>query len=163
MPKISELTTGGTPTGAEYVPVVQSGVTVKLAVSTLTDALTGFDEISFVIDGGGVTITTGLKGVIPISFACAITQAELLADQSGSIVINILKCTYAQYDAGSTHPVIGDKINASAPPTIATATKATDSTLTGWTTSISAGDVLGFYVSSVTSIQRVTVSLKVSR
>jgi hypothetical protein len=123
----------------------------------------GFDEIVFVIDGGGILLTTGLKGVIPIEFDCTITKAEMLIDQSGSIVVDILKCTYALYDAAATHPVIGDKINASAPPTIASATKSADTTLTGWTTAITAGDILGFFVSSASTVTRATVMLKVSR
>ncbi len=123
-------------------------------------------EIMVVIDGGGTTITTGLKGYLVVPFDGTITQATLLADQSGAIVVNVWKCTYAQFDAGSTHPVAGDKITASAPPTIsASGTKSQDSTLTGWTASgaFSAGDVFAFNVDSVTSIQRVTLSLKYTK
>ncbi len=119
--------------------------------------------VQFVIDGGGATITTGMKGYLQMDFAGTITQANLLGDRSGSIVVNIWKCTYAQFDAGATRPVVGDKITASAPPTISTATKSTDSTLTGWTVAFAAGDILAFNVDSVTSMQRVTVDLKVTR
>lgn len=116
------------------------------------------------IDGGGSTITTGMKGYLgPMPFAGTITQSTLLADQSGSIVVNIYKCTYSQFDAGSTHPVVGDKITASAPPTISSATKSQDSTLTGWTTSFSAGDIFAFNVDSVTSIQRAALMLKITK
>ena len=120
-------------------------------------------DIAFIIDGAGATITTGLKGYLEIPFACTINQSTLLADESGSIVVNIWKCTYSQFDASATHPVAADKITASAPPTISSTTKAQDATLTGWTTSISAGDILAYNVDSVTSIQRVTSSLKVTR
>jgi hypothetical protein len=114
--------------------------------------------ITAVIDGGGVTITTGIKGDLEIPFACTILQATLLADQSGSIVVNVWKDTFANYP-----PTVGDKITASAPPTITTSTKSQDSTLTGWTTAIAAGDTLRFNVDSVTTIQRVTLSLKARR
>lgn len=121
-------------------------------------------EIMVVIDGGGVAITTGLKGYLgPVPFDGTITQATLLADQSGSIVVDVWKCTYSQFDAGSTHPVSGDKITASAPPTISTATKSQDSTLTGWTTSFAAGDVFAFNVNSASTIQRATLSLKFTK
>jgi len=113
--------------------------------------------IEFVIDGGGSTITTGVKGDIEVPYACTITAARLLADQSGSIVVNVWKDTYANFA-----PTAGDKITASAPPTISSASKSQDTTLTGWTTSISAGDILRFNVDSVTTIQRVTVSLTVT-
>jgi len=114
--------------------------------------------IEFVIDGGGSAISTGIKGDIEIPFACTINRVTLLADQSGSIVVDIWKDTYANFP-----PTDADSITASAVPTISAATKSQDTTLTGWTTSISAGDILRFNVDSATSITRVTLSLKVTR
>jgi len=116
------------------------------------------DTIEIVIDGGGSAITTGVKLDIEVPFACTITQATLLADQSGSIVIDIWKDTYANYP-----PTVADTITASAKPTLSSAAKSQDSTLTGWTTSISAGDTLRFNVDSITTCQRVTLSLKIAR
>ena len=113
--------------------------------------------IEFIIDGGGTTITTGVKGYLEIPFACTINRATILADQSGSIVVDIWKDTYANYP-----PVDGDSITASAPVTISSATKNQDSSLSGWTTSISAGDILGYNVDSISTCERVTVSLKVT-
>lgn len=118
--------------------------------------------IEIVIDNQAVAISTGIKLVVEVPFACTITQAELLADQSGSIVVNIWKCTYAAFDPPTT-PTSANKITASAPPTISSAKKSTDSTLTGWTTSIAAGDVLTINVDSCTTITRVTLSLRVTR
>ncbi len=60
-----------------------------------------------------------------------------------------------------TRIFVGDKITASAPPTISSATHSTDSTLTGWTTTFNDGDVFRFNVDSATTIQRVTLSLRV--
>lgn len=120
-------------------------------------------SLSFVIDGGGSTPSLGIKAYILIPFACTITSNTLLADQSGSIVVDIFKCTFTQFDAGSTHPVAGDKITASDPPTISSATKAQDTTLTGWTTTISANDVLAFNVNSVSTITRVTLTLGLTK
>ena len=117
-----------------------------------------YAEIAFVIDGGGSAITTGVKGDLRIPFACAIESATLLADQSGSIVVNVWKDTLANYP-----PTVADKITASAPPTITSATNSTDTTLTGWTTAIAAGDTLRFNVDSAATIQRVTLALKVRR
>lgn len=114
--------------------------------------------INFIIDGGGSAITTGVKGFVEIPFDCTIERVTLTADQSGSIVVDIWKDTYANYP-----PVDADSITASAVPTITTATKSQDSTLTGWTTAISAGDFIGFNVDSATTVTRVTVALKVRR
>jgi hypothetical protein len=119
------------------------------------------DEISaieFVIDGGGVAITTGVKGFIEIPFAGTIQAVTLLADQSGSIVVDIWKDVYANYP-----PTDADTITSATPPTITTATKAQDSTLTSWTTTVTVGDIIGFNVDSCTTITRLTVSIKVKK
>jgi hypothetical protein len=118
----------------------------------------GTASITYVIDGGGTAITTGIKGDLEIPFACTINRVTLLADQVGSAVVNIWKDSYANYP-----PTVADKITASAPPTITAAIKSQDSTLTGWTTAIAAGDTLRFNVDSVATIQRLTLSLRVVR
>ncbi len=114
--------------------------------------------LTFVIDGGGSAITTGQKGHLHIPFNCVITQVTLLADQTGSIVIDIWKDGY-----GFFPPTDADSITASAPPTISSAQKSQDSALTGWTTYIYADDVLAFNVDSCTAITRVTLSLRVEK
>lgn len=112
--------------------------------------------VVFIFDGGGSVIQTGIHGDLPVDFSGTIQSVTLLADQSGSIVIDIWKDTYANFP-----PTDADSITASAEPEISSAVKSQDSTLTGWTTSISAGDILRFNVDSVTDLQRVTLALKV--
>ncbi len=119
--------------------------------------------IQFIIDGGGSAITTGVKGYAEVPFECYIEEATLEADQSGDVVIDIWKCTYAQFDGGSTHPVDGDSITASAPPTISSGTKDSDSTLTGWNRYLNKGDILAFNVDSVATVTRLTISLKTTK
>jgi len=114
--------------------------------------------LTFIIDGGGSAITTGEKGHLRIPFACTINRVTMMADQTGSIVVDIWKDNYANFP-----PTDADSITASAPPTISTAQKSEDSTLTGWTTSISADDILAFNVDSCSTIERVTISLKVTK
>lgn len=122
------------------------------------------DTISGIIDGGGAAIASGAHIYIVIPFNCTIVTATSLADQSGSVALDWWKCTYSAFDAGSTHPVVGDKITASAPPSISSATKSQDSTLTGWTTSLAKGDILAFVATGdATNIQRVTGCLTVNK
>jgi len=109
-------------------------------------------------DGGGSAITTGVKSFIQMPFACTITKAVLLADQSGSIVIDIWNDTYANHP-----PTDADSITASAPPTLSTAVKSSDSTLTGWTTAIAVDDILAFNVDSATTVTLVTLILSLER
>src|SRR3990167_2048864 len=114
--------------------------------------------LGIIIDGAGSAITAGIKGDIPVPYSCTITMATLLADQTGSIVIDIWKDTYANFP-----PTDGDSITASAPPTITTALKSQDSTLTGWTTTIAANSILRINVDSCTTITRATLFLNVTR
>lgn len=118
--------------------------------------------INFIIDGGGANITTGLKGIVITDFACTVEQVTLLADASCSIVVDIRRTTYAAYD-GSTHPGPGDSICGAAVPTLTSEITYQDAALAGWSVSLSAGDIIGFNVSSVSGAGRVLVSLKVTR
>ena len=113
-------------------------------------------SIVFIIDGGGSVISTGVAGDIRVDFGGTIQQITLLADQSGSIVVDIFKDTFANFP-----PVVGDSITASAKPTITSNDASEDSTLTGWTTSFSAGDIFRFNVDSVTTITQCTAILEV--
>jgi hypothetical protein len=113
--------------------------------------------IGITIDGGGSAITTGSKGFIYIPYACTISSATLLADQSGSIVIDVKKVAYGSFPTTAS-------ICASALPTLSTAQNSQDSTLTGWTKTISAGDVIEFEVSGTpTSVTRVSLILAVAK
>lgn len=114
--------------------------------------------VNFIINGGGAEIADGVAGDLQVDYAATILSWTLLADQSGSIVVDVWKTTYA-----SAPPTVANTITGSDKPTITTATKATSSALTGWTTSIASGNVLRFNVDSCNTIQRCTVALKVRR
>lgn len=117
-------------------------------------------SITIVIDGGGLTITTGIKGYLEIPFACTISAWTLLADQSGAIKIDVWKDTYGNFPPDNSDSIT----NGHEPEITASGSKAQDTDLSDWTTvSVTAGDILGFNVDSVTSHQRVTLALKVSK
>lgn len=115
-------------------------------------------SIQFMIDGGGSAITTGLKGFIRVPYDCTITAVNLVADQSGNIVVDIWKDTYANFP-----PTDADSITASAQPTLATAIKSEDTLLTGWSKTLSEGEYLAFNVDSAVTVTQVTLSLVVNR
>lgn len=118
----------------------------------------GTCTINVIADNVGNALTTGVISDIEVPFDCTIKGVKLLADQSGSIVIDIWKDTYANYP-----PTNADSITASAPPTISSTNKSSDSTLTGWTTSVSAGDILRFNIDSITTLTRISLALEVER
>lgn len=111
--------------------------------------------IEYVIDGGGGVIQTGIKGDLEIPFDCTITQVTMLADQSTTTTVDVWKDTLANFP-----PTDADSITASAVPTITADTNSQDTTLTGWTTDIDAGDVLRFNVDANDNATRCVISLK---
>jgi hypothetical protein len=116
------------------------------------------DTIQFIIDGGGSAITTGVKGDIMIPFDCTVQGWDIVADTSGSIVVDIWKDTYANFP-----PTVADTVTGTEKPTLSTATKNQDLTLTSWTTAFSRGDWLRYNVDSITTVSRVTVVIRVKR
>lgn len=112
------------------------------------------NTLNVIIDGGGAAITTGVKGDVFLASAYTITAWTILADQTGDAVIDIWKDAYANYP-----PDVADSITASAQPTLTSAEAAQSSTLTGWTTAISAGDTLRFNVDSASTVTRLVLAL----
>lgn len=110
--------------------------------------------VDFVLDGNGSVITTGEKGVLQLPFAGAIKAVRLLADKAGSITVDIRKDSYANYPPG---PVAS--ITSASPPKITSGIKSEDTGLSGWTTEITAGDILSFHVTSASAVTKVTLVL----
>ena len=109
-------------------------------------------NLSWELYANGAVLQTGAYiGVLEVPFDCTVVSARLLADQAGNLVVDVWKCAYAAYEP-SVHPVDADSIVAAAPPTLAAAYKSEDSTLTGWTKTLTKGDLLKINVDSVATI-----------
>ena len=118
----------------------------------------GVFPVVAVFDGGGSAITGNPEVDVVMPAAGTLTGYTLLADASGSAVIDVWSDTY-----GNFPPTDGDSITASAPPTLSSAAKATDSTLTGWDKALAAGDILRFHVDSATTVKRLVLTLTYTR
>ena len=110
------------------------------------------------IDGGSSAITTGVKGYIYIPYSGTITSWILTADQNGSIVIDVWKDTFANFP-----PTVADTIAGSDKPTLSSAQKSLDTSLSTWTTSVSAGDIIAFNVDSASTLTRVNLSINITK
>jgi len=134
-----------------------NGVTVSLGAASGG----GNRTMGITVDGAGSAITTGVKGFSVAPISGTIVSATLLSTDASatacSVVFDVWKDTYANYP-----PTDADSITASAPPTLSSANKSQDTTLTGWTTSVTAGAVFGYNVDSVTSCTRVTLTLTIT-
>ena len=108
-----------------------------------------------VFSGSGAVITPGVITYIRAPRTSTITKVTLLADQTGSAVLDIYKDSYANFPPNSADSICG-----SSKPTLSSANKYEDSTLSTWTTSITAGDVLGFTLDSCSTITQITLQLE---
>lgn len=163
---------GGAPTTATYVTLSTDATLVNERVLTaganiaFTDAGPGgtltvdasiTKAVGVTFDGGGSALVVNSKADIRVPYAGTITAVTMLADQSGSAVVDIWKDTYANYP-----PTAADSITAAAKPTISADDQSVDTTLTGWTTAITANDCLRFNVDSCSTITRLTLILTVA-
>ena len=110
-------------------------------------------------DGAGSTPAADTFIDIVVPTDGIITDWIMIGDVSGSAQVKIAKDSYTNQPP--TFP--DDLITASAPPSMTTSPYAASSTLTGWTTAVSAGDVLRFYLVSASTLTKVTVALNYSR
>lgn len=163
---INTFATIATPSGTS--PVADSAAdTLTLAAGTgltitgdaTTDTVTiaptanlRTSSFGITIDGGGSAITTGVKGYVTIPHSMTITGWDILADVSGSIVIDVWKDTYASFP-----PTVADTIAGTEKPTLSAAQKNQDVSLSTWTTAVTAGDIIGFNVDSATTVTRITL------
>jgi hypothetical protein len=95
---------------------------------------------------------------VPMYFpsAATILSATILTlGGTGSCVVDVRKGTFAAYPSVSS-------ICAAAKPTVSSGTKSTDTTLSGWTTAVSAGDTLVFVLESSTVFTTVALNLELS-
>ena len=114
--------------------------------------------ISATFDGAGAALVVGSKVRIRVPYTCTIKSVSMGADVSGSAVVDIWKDTHANYPPTVADTLIG---GGGTKPTIGATDHSEDTTLTAWTTAITAGDWLVFNVDSCTTITWLTVILKV--
>lgn len=124
--------------------------------STMLETVTVPVTITVSIDGGGVAIATGIVtgADITIPYNMTITQWILTADQTGSLVVDVWRDSYANFP-----PTVADTITSTDKPTLASASKNRNTNITAWNTSVTAGDILRFKVDSVTTCTYATLTI----
>lgn len=106
--------------------------------------------------GNGITpIQSGFQFFVPLDHTGSWTGYTLTAKESGSIVLDLWRDTYANFP-----PTVADTITASAKPTLSSQQKSQATSLPTWTPGFSVGDVLGVNVDSASTLTQVTLALK---
>ena len=115
-------------------------------------------NIAFVIEGaGGAAIVPGASTWAKPPGGCTIYGWSLVADQSGSISIDLdAHANATQATAPAVPNTTTDKISASAPLVLSSAQSAANTTLSGWTTSRTIWDCFLVNVTSATTVTKVT-------
>ncbi len=107
------------------------------------------------LDGQGVVLSTGQKGYVRMPYACTITGWSIVGDVSGSCVFDVWKST--------GFPTVANTITASAKPTLTSSTATSSTTLTGWNTTVNAGDIIGWNLDSVSTLTRAILQLTITK
>lgn len=114
--------------------------------------------VIFEFTAGGSSLQAGGRTNSAQATTAGTIGSWLLAVRSDdsivTVVVDVFKTSVGSYGTGAS-------ITASAKPTLTTATIATSSTLTGWTTAISVGDIFYAQIISITgNIKGLTLELK---
>jgi hypothetical protein len=153
---LSDVTDAGTSAGLD---VPSSGNSADGEVVKGSDTRLKEGAITVTIGDGENAITAGAKAILAeMPYAGTITGWTLVADQSGSIVLDVWKDTYANIP-----PTVADTIAGTEKPTLSSAHKNQDLSLSTWTTSLSKGDSLIFNVDSASTVTRVSLVLRITK
>ena len=110
--------------------------------------------IPVVFDGVGNVLAPGVWGDVPVHFDGTILRWRLITLEAGDVQIDVWKTDYSGFP-----PTVADTITGSDVPAVSSGQKAESTALTGWTTAVSAGDILRFNIDSVTAITKATLTL----
>lgn len=128
-------------------PSKSSAAANKVVVSV------GFDG-----QGSAIAVNTYVDWRAPYSATIKKVSMVSVDGTTTTTVIGVWKDTWANWP-----PTVADKITGTAYPTITAGTKSEDSTLTGWTTTVTAGDVIRFNVDSNSAALRIALFLEMEK
>ncbi len=158
----SNVGTFGSTNSIPIVTVNGKGLTTSLSTASVTVLTSGLPtnslkrEVSFALDGQGSAIASGGTWYLAkIPYNGNVTSWDLVADQSGSIVVDIWRLNGAVPTASST-------ITASSLPTLSSAQSAFTGSIAGWLSTVSVGDVWAFHVNSAATITKMSLTVSVT-
>lgn len=129
------------------------GLTTAQSAVPITFPTTPVRAIGATFDGQGSALSNGKTIYYTAPFACTINAWNMTVD-TGTATIDIWKIA-----SGTAIPTVTNTITASALPAISTGTAKHSTTLTGWTTAVTANDIFGFNINAVSGATEISIVL----
>lgn len=140
---ITNLSGDGTTSGSSVLAIQKvNGKTLTLPIGVAVG------------DPAGSALATGVLGYIVAPTACTITGWDIVVD-SGTATVDVWKIA-----TGTAKPTVANTITAAALPAISTGTAIHSTTLTAWTTTVTANDIIGFNLTTTSGPKYVTVDVQ---
>ena len=129
----------------------------QLVLQSLDGYATFHRAVNMTINGGGSNITAGGTYYVKCPFAGNITGWEIIANTSGSIVVDVWKDTFANFP-----PTVFDTIAGSELPTLASQTTNSNYTISSWLKTVTQGDWFAFNVVSTSGLSSAVVAVLIN-
>jgi len=113
----------------------------------------GYSTFGATVDGGTSVPTSGSLGYWSCPSNGVIKSWDIFGDVSGSCSVDVRRATYASFPTFSS-------IAGSEKPALSSQQKNRNTTISTWSTSLVAGDVIEFYLESATTLKRINVVVK---
>lgn len=121
---------------------------------TVSGSGTVVHSIGAGFDGGGSAISVASVTYFTVPYGCTIQAWNITVD-TGTITFDVWKIA-----SGTAIPTVANTIVSAAPPAISSGTAVHSTTLTGWTTTVTANDIFGIEVSAVASAKKASLVLQ---
>jgi len=150
MTNIGDIVIGSTSGSPTRLAAGTNGQVLSLSGGSPTWS-TSKGAFGVTFDGQGGVVSVGKTDWVFIPYDCTITGWEITGDQVGSCVIDIWKSTYA------TFPPTAPGIAGSEKPTLTSAIKNRDLSLSPPWAAVTAGDCIMFYVESCSTLTKINL------
>ncbi len=151
--------TNYTPMSPSTVVIAGTGISLTRNAGgqwVITNTLNGTRSFggTFVSSDGVTALTSGATSYFTVPFACTIAAWNIVAN-AGTATVDIWKVA-----TGTAIPTNANSITASATPALATGTAIHSTTLTSWTTSVAANDIIGIALEAVATATFVNLTVE---
>jgi len=141
-------------TGPSGIMETKTPVQARSAIGVNTGTL----QLDMNGDGAVLPVSV-LNGRLRVPYNCTINSWEMVSEESGSLVVAVLKDSLTNWPPNSADAITGTTNR----PTITASQRNDSSTLTGWAPSLNEGDYIKIEVISVASVINATLVLRVTR